>query len=161
LQYRELPQVAPYTLKQANFTDERWTLPLLMVGGPGRVEIEADNAIVTELNGRFRRVLGPGKHSLARFERVHAILDLRLQERLQTAVKIVTRDGIELETELGITFRIKQGETAPTKTNPFPFDETAARQAAYTQTALAGGGANNWQAQALTTAVSKLRDYVA
>jgi hypothetical protein len=161
LQYRHLPHVPALQLKQEDFAQQKETAPLLKVGGPGTVAVSAGNAIVTELNGRFQRVLGSGKHSLIRFERVVALLDLRLQERSQTDIKLTTRDGIELETSLTITFRIKRGDEPVTKSNPFPVDAEAVRQAAYTQTALAGGQVSDWQAYALTTAVSKLRDFVA
>ena len=160
LQYRELPQAPAVGLTHEDFAEKKETAPLLRVGGPGTVSVDAGNAIVTELNGRFQRVLGSGKHSLIRFERVVALLDLRLQERSQSEIKLATRDGIELETEIAITFRIKRGDEPVTKSNPFPYDAEAVRQAAYAQTALAGRQVSDWQAFALTTAVSKLRDFV-
>jgi hypothetical protein len=157
----ERPHAHPETLNLNNFAEKEQDSHLLRVGGPGRVEVAIGCAIVTEINGKYKQTLGAGKHSLVRFERVVAMLDLRLQERTQTDIQAMTRDGIALKTEMTITFRIKRSDEPPTKANPFPFDKTAARQAAYAQTALSGGAVSDWQAYTLTTAVSKLKDYIA
>jgi hypothetical protein len=71
--------------------------------GPGVVLINSNNAIV--VGGR---VNGPGiafTHSRA----IGMLMDLRKQVRLAEGVKAVTRDGIEIETDISVKFSI----TAP------------------------------------------------
>jgi regulator of protease activity HflC (stomatin/prohibitin superfamily) len=151
----------PLYLERKNFNDLRLRWPLLRIGGPGRVVVNNGDIAVTELNGRFHRILPTGIHSLARFERVRTILDLRSQEREQAGVSLVTRDGIELTMDVGVTFCIMQGEEPPIKSRPFPYDRDAVRRAAYTETVLIDGGLATWESVALTAAVSKLQQAVA
>jgi hypothetical protein len=150
----------PLYLERRRFNELRLRWPLLRIGGPGRVVVDKGDVAVTELNGRFHRILPTGMHSLARFERVRAILDLRSQEREQVGVSVVTRDGIELKTDVGVTFRIMSGEEPPTKSRPFPYDREAVRRAAYTETVLIDGGVSTWESVALTAAISKLQHAV-
>ncbi len=117
---------------------------LLRVGGPGSIKVAPGEVAVTELNGRFYRVLGAGKHNLERFEIVYAVLDLRQQERQVTAVPLVTKDGINLHTDLHLVFRIHTGGEPATPGNPFPYDEEAVRSAAYAQTVMPDNNVRGW-----------------
>jgi regulator of protease activity HflC (stomatin/prohibitin superfamily) len=104
---------------------------LLRVGGPGLIVVPVGEVAVTEVNGRFYRILPSGKHRIGRFEYIHALLDLRPQERHLNNVGLVTRDGLEVNVNVAITFRIETGGPVATQSNPFPFSEEAVRRAAY------------------------------
>ncbi len=124
-----VPQVTPATLAA-----ERRESVLLRVGGPGRVNVPPGHVIVTELNGRFQRILPAGSHSLGRYEYLHAVLDLQPQSRTVAEFTAYSRDGIELRVGLTIVYRIRRGDQMATRENPYPYDETAVRSAAYAQT---------------------------
>lgn len=123
---------------------ERQKSVLLRVGGPGPVRVWAGEVAVTELNGRFRRVLGPGKHHLERFEYVLTLLDLRAQDRVEPDIRLITKDGLELTVDLHLSYRIHTGGEPVTPARPYPYDEAAARAAAYAQTVLADNTVAYW-----------------
>lgn len=139
---------------------ERQKSVLLRVGGPGLVQVKAGEAAVTEINGRFQRVLGPGKHQLERFEYVLTLLDLRLQERVEPQIKLVTKDGIELAVDLHLSYRIHTGGEPATPGNPYPYDEQAARAAAYAQTVLFDNRVAYWDTLPQRLGRAKLVDIV-
>ncbi len=134
LQSNSFVAAKPVEVSAAQLNLERHKSVLLRIGGPGAVKIPPAEVAVTELNGRFLRVIGPGKHDLQRFETIYAVLDLRTQERSVTAVSLVTKDGIELHADLHLTFRLSSGGKIPTPDNPYPYDPQAVRSAAYAQT---------------------------
>lgn len=127
----------PLLVQGATLAEERPKFALLRVGGPGRIQIINEEVGLTELNGRFYRVLGPGVHTLLPFEYLYTVLDLRPQERTATKISLITRDGIEITTDVSLTFRINTGHEPVTRAKPYPFDYQAVRTVAYTQTALA------------------------
>lgn len=104
---------------------------LLRVGGPGQLVVPVGEVAVTEVNGRYYRILSSGKHNLKPFEYVHTILSLRLQERHITAVPLVTKDAIEISADFIITYHIDSSGELPTRTHPYPFNPQAVEQAAY------------------------------
>ncbi len=106
---------------------------LLQVGGPGLVVIAAGEVAVTEVNGRFYRLIPSGKHKIGRYEYIHALVDLRPQERHLSEVALLTRDGIDLTADVTLTFRIDTGGAVPTRDTPFPYSPDAVRLAAYTE----------------------------
>lgn len=125
------PEITPTTL-----VEERNDSVLLRVGGPGQVKVPPGHVMVTELNGRFYRILPAGKHKLDRYEYIHAVLDLQPQQRMVDNFTAFSRDGLELRVGLSIVYRIKIGSEPATRENPYPFDETAVRTTAYLQTVL-------------------------
>lgn len=125
------PEITPTTL-----VEERNDSVLLRVGGPGQVKVPPGHVMVTELNGRFYRILPAGKHKLDRYEYIHAVLDLQPQQRIVDNFTAFSRDGLELRVGLSIVYRIKIGSEPATRENPYPFDETAVRTTAYLQTVL-------------------------
>lgn len=128
---------------------------LLRLGGPGKVKVESHMAAVTEDNGRFARILPPGSHQLQPFEFVHAVVDLRQQERTATATAR-TRDNIDLTATFSVMYCIRRGDDPPTESRPFPFDETAVRAAAYAHTVMGDLTASTWENKPVSTARSKL-----
>jgi regulator of protease activity HflC (stomatin/prohibitin superfamily) len=161
LQTRGMSQVKPLPVSSKTLVQARETSELLRVGGPGRIAVMAGDVAVTELNGRFHRILGPGAHMLDRLEYVRAVLDLRQQERTATDVSLVTQDGIEIHTDITITFRLEMGEELPGKSNPYPYDEEAVRQAAYNETILADGTISTWDNAPLNSVKTNLVKIVA
>ena len=118
---------------------------LLRVGGPGLVKIRPGEVAVTEVNGRFYRLIPSGSHKIGRFEYVHSLVDLRTQDRHIEEISLVTRDGIEITGDVTLSFRIDTGGPLPTRDNPFPYNPDAVRMAAYTAVVPATGNASNWQ----------------
>ena len=144
LRTMQVPKKAEEVSAQT-LAEKRQQSVLLRVGGPGRIQIPAGNVAVTEWNGRSSRVLGPGKHLLGRFEYVHAILDLNEQERVFNNIPLITKDGLEIEADIRITFRLSTGSEPITRSQPYPYDEEAIRVAAYTQTVLADKTVTIWE----------------
>ncbi|MBK8902075.1 MAG: SPFH domain-containing protein [Anaerolineaceae bacterium] len=149
---QSIPEVAPATLAA-----DRKNSVLLRVGGPGRVKVPAGHVIVTELNGRFQRILSVGKHTLGRYEYIHAVLNLQPQERTDNEFTAYSRDGIELRVGVSIVYRLKMGDQIATRENPYPYDETAVRTAAYAQTVTDDrGSVTTWEDTPLAMARSTM-----
>ncbi|MFZ0544139.1 MAG: SPFH domain-containing protein [Candidatus Promineifilaceae bacterium] len=150
----------PAVIKLESFEADRKKNSLLKIGGPGRVKISGGAALVTELNGSFYRVRGPGQHTLERFEYPRTLVDLRPQERESENIRMMTSDGIELTTSLTVTFQIDRGDNKPTPEKPFPFLEEAVRIAAYAETNQAEGQVGRWDALPLIITAGQLRAVV-
>ncbi len=159
-QAAENPPGAPVAIRRSNFAKDRLQQPLLRYGGPGRVRVQQGDVIWTERNGRFQRVLGSGSPLLERYEYVRGVLDLRPQERGETRIRLTTKDGIELQTDVSLTYQIHRGEEGPTEREPFPYDEAAIRQAGYAETVLVDGHIDGWDTLPLRVVVRRLRQIV-
>jgi hypothetical protein len=75
------------------------------VGGWGFVTIHNDSAVVMERGGCLKRVEGPGLTFLKPFERIWDVIDLRPQ-RWVLNVEAMTKDGLPVEWEAEVTFKI-------------------------------------------------------
>lgn len=124
---------------------------LIRVGGPGSVVISSEEVAVTEVNGRFHRVLGPGRQFLGSLEYIYALIDLRKQERTAKDILLMTKDGIEVKADVSISYRISTGGEVPTRARPYPFDESAVRLAAYAETVLPRYKVSKWDEIPLIT----------
>jgi regulator of protease activity HflC (stomatin/prohibitin superfamily) len=80
------------------------------VGGPGLAVVYGDSAAVLEKGGRLTRVVGPGIHSLERFERFWEMIDLRSQ-RWPFTVSAMTKEGIPVDCQVDVTFKIDDRST--------------------------------------------------
>ncbi|MCB9419689.1 MAG: SPFH domain-containing protein [Ardenticatenaceae bacterium] len=161
LQTRGTNQVKPLVVSSKTLNEAREKSELLRVGGPGQIAVMAGDVAVTELNGRFHRILGPGRHILDRLEYIRAILDLRQQERTAVAVPLVTLDGIQVTADVNITFRLETGEEMPSKNQPYPYDEEAVRLAAYNETVNADGSLSTWDNAPLNNVKTNLTKIIA
>ena len=150
----------PLALDRRRFLEQRRAEPILSIGGPGFVNISESDVVVTEINGRFERVLGFGRQTLRRFERVVAILDLRDQEMTRKDVDLMTKEGLPLDTDIHIQFRIKRRNTQREGQLGYTFDEESVRKAAYNQT-VTEFGINRWTSQPINIAVGQLAAIVA
>ncbi len=148
-------------LNDQTLAQDRAGSVILQVGGPGKVKVSPRDAAVTEDNGRFARVLGPGIHLLMPYEYVHAVLDLREQERHVTDVSLRTRDNIDLTASFTVVYRIRRGDNEPTKSRPYPFVETAVRTAAYAYTVLGEDMVGDWRSKPAATTRTKLARVIA
>jgi hypothetical protein len=152
----ELPYtVLPHTLDQA-----REESILLRVGGPVPVVIPNGYAAVTERNARFMRVLPPGYHILGRFEYLLGVVDLQPQTRTANEVTMLTKEGIPVKTDIGLTFSIDPGDE-PSPLRPYPFDPEAVRRAAYAGAVGANDKVSSWDDAPLGKVRSALSAWVA
>lgn len=133
---------------------------LLRVGGPGLLTIPPGQVGVSEVNSRYSRILPAGTHGLDRFERVHAILDLRPQERTDPEVRLHSREGLEVAAYVGVTFRVSRGTAMVSEQQPFPFDPEAVRMLAYDESNLPGESESEWQDTAVAVVAAVLADTV-
>lgn len=158
LQTPESPAGGSVQIRRKEFALDRYQHPLLHYGGPGTVVVGQGDAIITERNGRFQRVVGPGSHVLRQYEYVRSVVDLRTHERTNPAITLYSKDGIEIRTTLTVTYRISRGDKQPHERDPFPFEEDAVRRAAYTEFLLENGNTLNWESFPLFLVISKLRE---
>jgi hypothetical protein len=133
----------PYTVLPQNLDQAREESILLRVGGPVPVIIPNGYAAVTERNARFMRVLPPGYHILGRFEYLLGVVDLQPQTRTADNVTMLTREGIPVKTDIGLTFAIDPNDE-PSHLRPYPFDLEAVRRAAYDGGVKANGQVSSW-----------------
>lgn len=155
-----VPKKPVTTLDAGTFRRQRRENPVLSVGGPAKVNVERGSAIVTEINGRYARVLGPGVGYLTRFERPFAIIDLRPHDRHTDESAMMSRDGIEIKASVGVTFHIESNDQLPSHDVPFPFDRQAVRNAAYAQTINNDGKVIDWKPISLIVATGQLAEIV-
>ena len=156
LQWTKTPPGKPLAVSGLTLEQAREKSELLRVGGPGRIAVQAGDVAVTELNGRFHRILGPGAHTLDRLEYIYALLDLRPQERIAKVVRLHTGDGIEIKADIAIAFRLDTGEEIPTQNVPYPYSEEAVCMAVYNQTVLPDGSVSGWDNAPLNSAKMNL-----
>jgi hypothetical protein len=117
--------------------------PVLLIGGPGELQVELDSAVLVE-GPDGHRVIGPtgrehrGRARLNGFERIRQCVDLRDQHNTQTVVAR-SRDGILISArDIRYMYSIARGHQAPSHANPYPYDEEAVLNQVYTQTRNAG-----------------------
>ena len=133
----------PYTVLPQTLDQFREESILLRVGGPVPVVIPNGYAAVTEVNARHKRVLPPGYQELGRFEYLLGIVDLQPQTRTADDVAMLTKEGIPVKADIGLTFSIEpDGE--PTHQRPYPYIEEAVRNAAYAGAVGANGKVSSW-----------------
>lgn len=151
---------ASATVTSTDLEAQRRDKALLRVGGPGRVSIPTGQVGITEVNSRYLRTLNSGSHRLDRFERVHSVLDLRPQERTEPDVRLLSREGLEVATYLGVTFRISRGGSTVSEQQPFPFDPDAVRTLAYDQSNMQYSEPSEWEDTAVALVKTVLADIV-
>ena len=141
--------------------DERDNYVRLRVGGPGWIQIGVSDVAVTEVNGRYYRIIPIGKHFLQSIEYIHTVLDLRPQERSSHDLLLITKDGIQIEANLRIAFRIDTGNNPPTKSYPYPYNQEAVRKIAYGQTVQPDGRTSSWDDLPIKVVQRELKKIVA
>lgn len=153
--YMELPFVVlPHDLERV-----REESILLRVGGPVQVIIPNGYAAVTERNARYLRPLAPGYHVLGRFEYLLGIIDLQPQSRSASDVSMLTREGLRVKGDIGLTFCIDPG-VEPSPLNPYPFRPEAVRKAAYSGAVGSNGKVSTWDGAPLGKAIGAMSGWV-
>jgi hypothetical protein len=127
--------------------------PLILIGGPGSIQVNLDSvALIEKVNGepsviyprndewrlgRFERIREIGKHDEAG-KREYAIINLRDQFVSDLSVRSRTKDGIPIEAQgIKVIFSIlrrQQTEDDKVQGDAYLFDERAVRTLVYNQT---------------------------
>ena len=153
--------------------------PLLRgMGGPGFLLVDEHSAAVLEKFGHFTRVVGGGYKVLERYERVRGAVDLRRHLRKGTS-KVYTRDGLPVEYDLEMEFRILPAPELPkppaVSTNarsaarlsaqnllhPFSFSPAAVWQAVYPLSVQQDGTTQDWGNFLLRLCLAEIDAFIA
>jgi hypothetical protein len=141
------------TINEGKISERDEESPLILIGGPGSIQVNLDSiALLEKVNGepevihprneswrlgRFERIREIGKSDEAG-EREYAIINLRDQFVSGLSVKSRTKDGIPLEAQgIKIIFSIlRRQQTAEDKVqgDAYLFDERAVQALVYNQT---------------------------
>lgn len=144
------------TIKNGKIKDEDIHSPLILIGGPGYVQVNLDNAALLEKANGEPDVIYPRTAAwrLGSFERLreigdpedelkreYAIINLREQIFRIPSVRSRTKDGIPVEArDIKATFNVlhqqKQNRAAAQDGEDFAFDENAVRTLVYKQTTI-------------------------
>lgn len=135
----------PYAVSPKTLDEMRRESMVVRVGGPMLVTLPEGHAAVTERNARYLRVLPPGGNRLERFEYIQAVIDLRTQTSKKENVSLLTKEGIELKTDVGLTFKLDHGQEPVTKLRPYPFLPDTVERVAYAGAVGANGKASSWE----------------
>ena len=127
------------------------------VGGPGMLTVRPGNAVIMERGGKVTRVLLGGMHRTERFERVWKIVNLLGRDNIPDvggrkdhwAKNVLTKDGIPLDIELQVFFRIRRQHDP---SDPYKVDSEDVKKAAFS--------VGNWEAVIPLIAVDYLRNVV-
>ncbi|MBI3362636.1 MAG: hypothetical protein HY023_16160 [Chloroflexi bacterium] len=106
--------------------------------GAGVILVDNASAVVLEKGLKFSRACGPGVVYMKPHETIKATLDLRKQSR-NVPASALTKDGIKVETTIGVTFKLAAGGEKPEgaggaasrRWRPYSFNARSAFQAVY------------------------------
>lgn len=142
------------TINEGKISEADERSPIILIGGPGKIQVNLDSvALLEKVNGE-PRVIYPRKDAwkLGRFDRIreigkfdevgkreYAIINLRDQFVSGLSVKSRTKDGIPIEAQgIKVIFSILRKEATDEETaskdDAYLFDETAVRTLVYGQT---------------------------
>lgn len=121
-------------IRESDVAPEHMNSPIIRIGGPGKVKVHFDNAVLFEQANGSPEVYSPNDTiSLARFERLRSVIDLREQVADMT-VRERTKDGIHITAQgTQIVYSISRGGKEPTLEQPHPFDNEAIKKIVYSQ----------------------------
>ena len=151
----------PIPIDRRRFDSQRLQHEELLFGGPGTVNLTFGDVAVTEINGRFSRVLGGGtSHKLKHHEYIRSVLDLREQERKADKVTLTTLEGLNVNTSVSVIFRLYRTDHRPAQAHTFTFDADSVRKVAYIETLKEKGGISVWDDLPLGTVIGTLAGLV-
>ncbi|HSM24594.1 MAG TPA: hypothetical protein VK856_07010, partial [Anaerolineaceae bacterium] len=131
--------------------------PIFKIGGPGKVIINLENAVVFEKIDGTPRIGGPSiekEIELESFERIRRIIDLRDQT---ATIDIFARsmDGIPIEIkDIRIIFSVLRNTSNINISNPYPFREDAIYWLVFHQ------GPGPWTASLIDLVRTELTEYI-
>lgn len=115
--------------------------------------VHSHQALAIDKGGSFQRAAGPGFVTLTPKESVRTVVDLRPHVRMQ-AIKANTRDGIPLETNVFVTFRVRQNPLNVTEPGiQYPYDRDAIFLVSYANTIARAEEVRPWTEQVCPRAV--------
>jgi len=140
--------INPYNLlmiQESFVLNNQQHLPVYLIGGPGRVLVNLENAALFEKKDGFARVIGPTINSsgartwLDGFERLRSILDLR-DQREEFEVNGRSQDGIRVSVKnIQVVYSVFRDNQLPTYQRPYPFQDPQA-----IENLVYGQGRNEW-----------------
>lgn len=141
------------TIKEGNISEKDEKSPIILIGGPGKIQVNLDNVALLEKVDGEPEVIYPRNDAwkLGRFERIreigkfdevgkreYAIINLRDQFLSGLPVKSRTKDGIPIEAQgIKVIFSILRKPNAQSdhdENDAYIFDEKAVQALVYNQT---------------------------
>ncbi|HRQ23104.1 MAG TPA: hypothetical protein PLF42_06705 [Anaerolineales bacterium] len=140
------------TINEGKISEEDEHSPIILVGGPGQIQVNLGSAALLEKLdgepeviyarsepwslGRFERIREIGKHDEIG-KREYAVVNLRDQFVSGLSVKARTKDGIPIEAlDIKVLFSILRPGNKNLENDPYPFDERAMHALVYNQTTI-------------------------
>lgn len=135
-------------ISQGEITEESRLSPNYLIGGPGKVVVDLDSAVLFEKPDGTPRVIGPtakepgSMATLEGFERFRQAIDLRdhfieLRDQNEKSPSVMGRslDGIPVvATDVRLMFSVYRNGKTPTPLSPYPFSPRAIEQLVYNST---------------------------
>ncbi len=131
--------------------------PIFRIGGPGKVLINLENAVVFEKINGEPRIAGPTTEKpveLESFERLHKIIDLRDQSA-KLDISARTLDGIPIEIkDIRLIFSVYRKSNQVSIETPYPFNEDSIYWLVYQQ------GSGPWTTSLIELVRKELTDHI-
>ncbi len=118
--------------------------------------VHSHQALAIDKKGGFQRAAGPGFVMLMAKESVREVIDLRPHVRTQV-VKANTRDGISIQTNVFVTFRVRQNPVDVSDAGiQYPYDRDAIFHVGYTNSIAQAEEVRSWTEQVCPRAAALL-----
>jgi hypothetical protein len=131
--------------------------PIFRIGGPGKVLINLENAVIFEKITGLPRIAGPTTEKpieLESFERIHKIIDLR-DQTAKLDISARTLDGIPIEIkDIRLVFSVYRKSNQVSISTPYPFNEDSIYWLVYQQ------GPGPWTTSLVDLVRKELTDHV-
>ena len=172
------------TINEGRVLEKDERSPLILIGGPGMIQVNLDSAALLEKVNGEPEVIYPrsAPWKLGRFERIreigrydevgkreYAIINLRDQFVKGLSVKARTKDGIPLEAhDIKVIFSVlrRRGEREKVQGDAYLFDERAVEALVYGQTIVTpqpkapSGVSFPWDTTAVPLVLSELEEFI-
>jgi hypothetical protein len=144
-------------IEDAQVRSEDQKSPIYKIGGPGKILINLENAVIFEKIDGTPRVSGPTTENpieLESFERIRQIIDLR-DQTASLDISARTLDGIPIEIkDIRIIFSVLRSSNYLTLNNPYPFREDAIHWLVFNQ------GPGPWTTSLIDLVRTELTEYI-
>jgi len=144
-------------IENAQVRSEDQTSPIYRIGGPGKVLINLENAVVFEKINGSPRIVGPTTEKpieLESFERIRKIIDLR-DQTAKLDISARTLDGIPIEIkDIRLIFSVFRNPNQVSITKPYPFNEESIYWLVYQQ------GPGPWTTSLIDMVRTELTNYI-
>jgi len=113
-------------IENAQVKTENQKSPIFRIGGPGKVLVNLENAVVFEKINGMPRIIRPTIDKpieLESFERIRKIIDLR-DQTVTLSISARTFDGVSIDLkDIRLIFSVLRSSKNSSLTNPYPFNE--------------------------------------